>query len=351
MTLDPATAPSTPPPTPSLLRSIFFGPDGLRAGWGLILFLFFTVALGKLTSLALDALPFLGYGSLSPQPDTNPLQAGQVILTRLGIFLDLAIATWIMSRIERRPLAAYGSGGPHTLRRFAAGCLSGLLCSSALVACLWALGFLVFDGFSLHGTAILHFGSLWAVAFLLVGLAEETSLRAYMQFTLARGLAGIYGALFNARRRRTLGFWTAAVLLACLFISNHSGNPGESRAGLAQIGLFALLMCFSLWRTGSLWWAIGFHAAFDWGEAFLFGVADSGWAIHGHFLASHPSGNPFLSGGSAGVEGSLLATAAWALGVLLLLCTTSRSPWPLLDASSLQALPIHLQTGHPMARS
>ncbi len=76
------------------------------------------------------------------------------------------------------------------------------------------------------------------------GLAEETSLRAYMQFTLARGLAGMYGSWFRAKHRLVLGFWTAALLLGCLFVSNHSGNPGESRLGLIQLGLFALLMCF-----------------------------------------------------------------------------------------------------------
>jgi membrane protease YdiL (CAAX protease family) len=319
----PSPAPSTPLLKPSLPRYLFIGPEGLRAGWSLLLFLFLTVALGRLTS------PLLA-GHV-PQPETNPLDPRPFLLTRLNIFLDLAIATWIMSRIERRPLAAYGSGAPRKLRRFAAGLLSGLLCVSALTACLWATGLLVFDGLSLHGPAILRWASVWAVGFLLVALAEETSLRAYMQFTLTRGLTGVYRAGFKAKHRRTLGFWTAAALLAGLFIANHSGNPGETRSGLAQMGLFALLMCLSLWRTGSLWWAVGFHAAFDWGESFLFGVADSGWTIQGHLLQSHPSGNPLFSGGPTGPDGSLLATAVWALAVLLLLWTTSKTPWPPTD--------------------
>ena len=195
------------------------------------------------------------------------------------------------------------------------------------------MGFLAFDGNLLRGVAILHWGAMWAVAFLVVALAEESSLRAYMQFTLTRGLAGVYGSWFKAKHRLILGFWTAAILLGCLFISNHSGNPGESRIGLAQLGLFALLMCLSLWRTGSLWWAIGFHSAFDWAEAFLFGVADSGWGTNGHMFGSHPTGNALLSGGSAGAEGSVIATAAWALGVVLLVLTTSRSSWPIAGLS------------------
>ena len=147
-----------------------------------------------------------------------------------------------MSRKERRPLASYGSGAPRKTRRFAAGCLSGLICFSALAGCLRGIGSLAFDGVLLHGSDILHWGVLWAAAFLMVALAEETSVRAYMQFTLARGLAGMYGSLFRAKHRLALGFWTAALLLGCLFVSNHSGNPGESRLGLVQLGLFALLM-------------------------------------------------------------------------------------------------------------
>jgi uncharacterized protein len=32
---------------------------------------------------------------------------------------------------------------------------------------------------------------------------------------------------------------------------------------------FGLLFCLSLRRTGSLWWAVGFHAAWDWGQTLL----------------------------------------------------------------------------------
>ena len=311
------------------IRSIFVGKEGLRAGWGLILFLFLTVAVGKMRSLLSTVLHFSGQGDAADRRISNLLNAWQVVCTRLGIFVDLAVATYLMSKLEGRPLAAYGSAGPDRFTRFASGCASGLVSISALVGCLWATGFLVFDGSALRGWEIFHWGSLWALAFLAVGFAEETSLRAYMQITSTRGLAGVYSSWFRARNSRAVGFWTAAVILACLFVSNHMGNPGENPLGLAQLGLFALLMCLSLWRTGSLWWAVGFHAAFNWGEAFLFGVADSGWAIQGRWFGSHPVGNPIFSGGSAGAEGSVMAIVAWAVGVVLLLWTTSQSQLPL----------------------
>ncbi len=293
------------------------------------MFFFLLVALKRIETFALDALHLGEHASHAPLNVANPVNAEQHILRQRDKFLFLAFLTWIMSRIERCPLAAYGSGGPRRIWNFSAGSLSGVICLSALAGCLWASGLLVFDARLLHGSAILQWGVIWAFGFLTVALAEETSLRAYLQFTVTRGLAGIYGVWLKSERRWALGFWTAAAILACIEMSNHSFNPGESPLGLVNVGLFAMMMCLSLWRTGSLWWAVGFHAAWDWVQSFLLGVADSGLIFNGRLVASHPSGNSILSGGSTGPEGSLLAIPALALGVIILLRTPSRSEWPL----------------------
>ena len=48
--------------------------------------------------------------------------------------------------------------------------------------------------------------------------------------------------------------------------------------------------------------------AFDWGETYFYGVADSGQVLPGHLLNSSSSGPARLSGGTVGPEGSLLCT-------------------------------------------
>ncbi|PYV64514.1 MAG: hypothetical protein DMG97_34665 [Acidobacteria bacterium] len=53
---------------------------------------------------------------------------------------------------------------------------------------------------------------------------------------------------------------------------------------------------------------IGLHMAFDWGETYFYGVADSGQTLPGHLLNSSSSGPAWLSGGTVGPEGSLLCT-------------------------------------------
>jgi hypothetical protein len=66
--------------------------------------------------------------------------------------------------------------------------------------------------------------------------------------------------------------------------------------------------------TGSAWWAIGCHAAWDWAETYFYGAADSGFQPQGHYLTTSPAGNALWSGGTDGPEGSLLV-----LGIILLL--------------------------------
>jgi len=48
----------------------------------------------------------------------------------------------------------------------------------------------------------------------------------------------------------------------------HFWNPGENWIGLSGAALIGLFFCLTLRRTGNLWFAVGFHAAWDWGESF-----------------------------------------------------------------------------------
>lgn len=86
--------------------------------------------------------------------------------------------------------------------------------------------------------------------------------------------------------------------------------------GLLNVFITGILFSYALWRTGSLWWGIGMHMTWDWSQSFLYGVPDSGLLSIGRLFQTHPTGNPLLSGGPAGPEGSLLA---WPVLLLLFL--------------------------------
>jgi hypothetical protein len=55
-----------------------------------------------------------------------------------------------------------------------------------------------------------------------------------------------------------------------------------------------------------LWFAVGFHAAWDWGETFVYSVPDSGTLFPGHLLKTSFRGPDWLTGGVVGPEGSVI---------------------------------------------
>ena len=295
-------------------RSVFFGPEGLRAGWGLALFLL----LRELLKSCIYPLLLLFFPLRSRQ---NGLFLPQnLVVSESAALLCVVIATVVMGRIENRPMADFGAGGPHRLRNFLAGLGWGFALLSLLVLILHATGKLMFDGLQLHGTTALYYGAVWLVGFVLVGLFEESLSRGYTQATLARGMGGLFRRL-GSPRSDAAGFWTAALLTSFGFAFGHLDNTGESPIGLIAAGLIGLVFCLSLWRTGSLWWAIGFHASWDWAQSFLYGVADSGTMAQGHLLATHPVGRSILSGGSTGPEGSVFVIPIAALSAVVILIT------------------------------
>jgi len=265
------------------VERVFLGSHGgLRAGWSVLVFA------GIFGALLIVSAPFLAH--FVHMDITGPLNPGVALVAEIWQFALVLIATWLMSVFERKPLVFYGYQGRARAVRFVFGALWGFAAISAVVFTLSRMGYLMLDGRALSGEAILRYGLLWGAVFLLTGFFEESLFRGYLQFTLTRGI----------------GFWWGALVFGLLFGVMHKANPGESPIGLFSAAAVGLVFCLSLWYTGSLWWAVGFHAAWDWGQSYFYGSADSGVLAQGHLLREHPVGPLLWSGGTTGPEGSML---------------------------------------------
>jgi uncharacterized protein len=226
-----------------------------------------------------------------------PLVRGRSVADPYRLYMEEAVAlggvftaAMIMSLFEERAFGQYGLGLMRGWsRRMLEGTAFGLVEISAVIGALGALGYYHFGSLAIHGTEILNWTLLWAGFFLLVGLFEEFGFRGYLQFTLTQAI----------------GFWPAAIFLSLLFGAVHKSNPGESWAGLAGVVLTGIFWCFTLRRTGTLWFAVGMHAAFDFGETFLYSVPDSGYIFPGHLSNATLAGPRWLAGGTAGPEASV----------------------------------------------
>ena len=87
-------------------------------------------------------------------------------------------------------------------------------------------------------------------------------------------------------------------------------KPHENAMDIGMIFILGLAICLSVQRTGTLWWAVGWHAAFDFGQFFLIGTHNGGQAPVGHLLAVTFDGPALLNGGELGTEASIFMVPA-----------------------------------------
>ena len=196
--MEPETLPAGSAHQPSW---IFFNDRGLRAGWRLLIYLGIIAVCFALLQLFVFVLVDKAH---LPAPINGVLQPGIQIIGETAAFLFMLLAAFIMSRIERRSMGAYGLPltGQSAVRRFIAGyVLWGFLPLTICLSVIHLFHGYDFGPLALHGGEIARYAIEWGIAFILVGLSEEFLLRGYVLYTLADGI----------------GFWPAAIIFAVVF--------------------------------------------------------------------------------------------------------------------------------------
>jgi uncharacterized protein len=274
----------------SPLRDIFLGSEGIYPGTRWLIYL----ALGWIV------FQVEGWLAVSLRSQVGGLWWRMMI--EGSMMLAAILPGFAMARIEGRPFGDFGLRARSAFHRnFWIGTLWGIVSLSILMVTLRLMGVFEFGSFALHGARVWKFAAYYAIFFLLTALFEDFLLRGYSQWVLSKGM----------------NFWPTAALLSFAFGYIHGSNPGEAKAGLVAAGLMGFFLCLTLRRTGDLWWAVGFHMAWDWGESYLYSVPDSGTILPGHLINSTLHGPDWLTGASVGPEGSylifVLIGALWAV--------------------------------------
>lgn len=305
-----------PQPLQTVQHSIWFGPNGLRAGWRLVIYAIPILILGFGVNFTLHRM----FGpSAQSSIGQHPWLA--ILFECMNVLLFVGSAL-VMARLEKRSFADYGLGWRNEgIKRFAEGTLWGFAGLSCLLLLMHAFGVFSYGRFEGFGTKTLYYGLLWGVCFALVGFAEEFGFRGYIQYTLTSGIT----------------FWPAALVTSGIFLLAHTDNKGETPVGLAQVFMAGFLLVVALRRTGALWFSIGIHLGWDWGQSFFYGVPDSGLITNGHLFEGQSHGAAWLSGGTTGPEGSLFALLVVLVLVPLILWRFPNAKYP--DTASLAKRP------------
>ena len=201
-------------------------------------------------------------------------------------------------KVEKRPIRTLGFYRENCLSNLLKGFGIGLTLFLLTLLGLVVLGQYRFE--SIH----LNLYSLTFVVFtipfwILQGTAEEVVSRAWLLPQLA------------SRTNLKL----AVVISSIFFTLLHMGNSGLTPLSLVNLFLFGVAMSLYLLKTDTVWGVAGIHGAWNFAQGNLFGILVSGQPSGTSLMTFLPQGNQdWLSGGSFGIEGSIMTSL-----VLLLL--------------------------------
>jgi hypothetical protein len=268
-------------------KTIVFGTDGkLRFIWRAVLF----YVIG--TYAAYPLLGFL-FARVAEWLHVEPgLSAARVALGECQNFLVALVCTGAFSFYEHRRVDSYGLPidrifGRQTLE----GAAAGIVMAGAVAIGMFVLGGMQIEGLALTGGALALSALAWLGANICVGVAEEFWFRSYVQQTLWK----------------SIGFWPSATVIALIFAAEHYFfKTGENVWDVITLVSLSLLLSYSMLRTGTLWFAAGFHIAYDYMQLFVIGTPNGARVPVGRLLHASFNGPAWLTGGVLGTEASFL---------------------------------------------
>jgi membrane protease YdiL (CAAX protease family) len=224
----------------------------------------------------------------------------QLVITLLTYPACLLVINGFRTKLDCASFASLGLRPIKTTQNLLRGALAGTLAIAILWSILWLTGAINVEGWSAPFFenpigAILPLSGYF-LTFCAVAFFEEVLFRGYILHNL----------------NSWLGWRLAVAGQAFLFALIHLGNVVEADQqgkisalwSLPALFLIAIFFAISYRKTGSLWFAIGFHALWNFSLGCLFSLPVSGIETY-RILDVTQATNTLLSGGSFGAEGSL----------------------------------------------
>jgi membrane protease YdiL (CAAX protease family) len=280
----------------SRIKWLFIGPGGLRHGWRFLIFVAAIVVVAQFLEQ-----PAIGFLEAKLQVDRSALSAPSIILGDGFDLIAVLIVTGVFALCERRRIDSYGLPINEAFGDlFWNGVVAALVVVAFVASGMLLTGGMRVHGIALRGTDLISSAFLWLVAMVFVGVTEEYFFRGYALQSLWRGA----------------GFWPAALITTALFAGLHLVKPHENVIDIGMIFVLGLIICISVRITGSLWWAVGWHAAFDFGQLFIIGTRNGGRVPQGRLFDVTFTGPAWITGGELGTEASYFMIPA-VLGTLI----------------------------------
>lgn len=204
--------------------------------------------------------------------------------------------------IQKRKLRTLGFIKKDIVKEYAFGLLAGFLMFSACVLLSFLFGGLKFSGIAPDFSIGIF--ALYLLGYMVQGMAEEVLCRGYFLGSYARRYPVYAAVLANS----------------LLFASLHLMNSGITVLAFINLTLFGIFASLYFVRRGSIWGIGAFHTIWNLVQGNFYGIQVSGMPLgNSLFVTTMTEGKPLLNGGSFGMEGSLVCTAVYLVGIVILL--------------------------------
>lgn len=217
-----------------------------------------------------------------------------------GSFIGIWLVTLLFLKLKRkkRPILQAVGTKPdgNNIFKFLFGILIGFALNGVCILVAW-----------LHGDIVIHFESFRPLSFVFIfamvliqSSAEELMCRGFLyQILIQRFKSPVFAILGNS----------------LLFASLHLGNNGITVLSFIDICLSGILFSLMVYYMDSLWCAFAGHTAWNFTQAIIFGLPNSGNpAVYSVFkIDLDNSKNSFAYNVIFGIEGTVLSVIVLAL--------------------------------------
>lgn len=222
-----------------------------------------------------------------------------------GSFIGIWLVTLLFLKLKRkkRPILQAVGTKPdgNNIFKFLFGILIGFALNGVCILVAW-----------LHGDIVMHFESFRPLSFVFIfamvliqSSAEELMYRGFLyQILIQRFKSPVFAILGNS----------------LLFASLHLGNNGITVLSFIDICLSGILFSLMVYYMDSLWCAFAGHTAWNFTQAIIFGLPNSGNpAVYSVFkIDLDNSKNSFAYNVIFGIEGTVLSVIVLALACMAL---------------------------------
>lgn len=144
---------------------------------------------------------------------------------------------------------------------------------------------------------------LFAIGFMIQGMAEEVLCRGYLMCSVARRYP----------------LWVGVVTNAVVFAALHLLNAGISVLAFVNLVLFGIFASLYFIRRGNIWGIGAFHSVWNFVQGNFYGIQVSGNSKMTSVLSStFDESKELINGGAFGLEGGIAVTIVMVVGIVLL---------------------------------